>query len=332
MKYEGQMNTSQAPKRYFYHSFPRRKLPGIDSYDQGLRILSSMVKHGLLLVPEVRQVASEFYLDGSRGPDLFIQQKRISFTELRPDELRQHGECFGYFAIEFEIEVLRALCAMPVIYIPEPIHTGGNNIIEGIGSTFVYRLGEIEDALVRLAILEQNVNSLLDNESLQMKIPDRSGSKERCTIRGAKHLVRWLRGQARPFEELLNAIRAFEGLFYPADDMRYTDMLGYYRQREWRIMANIINWGVPLSRSLDEKMKQEILSTDSEFFGEEIRFRSGLHRRIDQCQVVGEIEGKHILSHACRVIVPDAVVDAARRILEPIIDASNVVSLCSMEG
>jgi hypothetical protein len=106
------------PRRFFYHSFPRRR-GSEETYEveKGLTILRLMKKMGLLLTPENIKwpdVSSE----GSLSEPWTIVQIRCCFTELGPTELLQHAEVFGHFAIEFEIKVLPRLGAIPVFYLP----------------------------------------------------------------------------------------------------------------------------------------------------------------------------------------------------------------------
>ncbi len=96
--------------RYFYHSFPRRN----HTQDRGIRVLNSIIQYGLLLTPELVQAA----LPNDPENPFCIFQQRISFTELAPSELQQHAETFGAFAIEFEIEKLLQIGALPVFYFP----------------------------------------------------------------------------------------------------------------------------------------------------------------------------------------------------------------------
>src|SRR5262245_56796620 len=98
-------------ERFFYHSFPRR--PSVN----GLSILRSIIERGLLLTPEKFEFREPLD-DGSSSAPASIFQKRICFTELSPNELPAHSKLFGTFALEFDINTLRAMGAIPVFYVP----------------------------------------------------------------------------------------------------------------------------------------------------------------------------------------------------------------------
>ena len=98
--------------RFFCHSFPRRRRD-TDSLaiDKGLVILSSIVRSGFLLTPEMVEWR-EHLDDGTQSDPIQVFQKRVCFTELAPQELSEHGNLFGAFAIEFPLENLRLLGRM----------------------------------------------------------------------------------------------------------------------------------------------------------------------------------------------------------------------------
>jgi hypothetical protein len=102
--------------RNFYHNFPRIRL----WYDRqkilkdGLKILKSIHTIGLILAPELVEWKQVLIDENTRST--IVRQNRISFTELSSDEIGEHGKKFGPFSLEFEIETLRRLGALPVIY------------------------------------------------------------------------------------------------------------------------------------------------------------------------------------------------------------------------
>ena len=60
-----------------------------------------------------------------------VLQKRVCFTELALHELPQHAEKFGHFALEFEIDTVRRLGAVPVFYVPQPTSAAGDGSAVG---------------------------------------------------------------------------------------------------------------------------------------------------------------------------------------------------------
>gem|GEM_PF-4379001 len=86
--------------RYFYHSFPRR---AHHDADRAKRILASISKNGLLLVPE--EVSWTDPTQNDKSMRIHAIQRRACFTELTSDELGQHANVFGAFAIEADEKV-----------------------------------------------------------------------------------------------------------------------------------------------------------------------------------------------------------------------------------
>src|SRR5260370_1024189 len=104
-------------ERYFYHSFPRRGRNENVEVEKGLKVLELIRDFGLLLTPEI--TAWEYpHADGSRPREMTMVQRRACFTELSPRELPRHASEFGHFALEFEVDTLKSLHALPVFYLP----------------------------------------------------------------------------------------------------------------------------------------------------------------------------------------------------------------------
>ena len=298
--------------RYFYHSFPRRV--GEDEIKKGLQILESMVESGLLLTPE-QTSWSEPLTDGTHSEPWKIIQKRACFTELSPSELQDHAAVFGHFAIEFEVQTMREIGGIPVFYLPRPSKDDVG--LESTAASLLCRMGEIQRLLNRLGDLEKLVGQEPNKRRLLAVQDNRSGESQdtRITFGGAEDLLAFLNNESQPVAILGNALRAFSGFFYPTEDLRYMDLLGYYRQREWRIVANMSKLGEELTRDLFDNEKAALLELDEQFFGRETEYFTGTYRLCDQSQYFPELEGRSFVTYARRVIVPDEAVDEAAKIL-----------------
>jgi len=279
---------------------------------------------GLLLTPEIIEwpdVPSK----GSPLAPWYVATKRCSFTELTPVELLQHADFFGHFAIEFDIQVLRSLGAIPVFYLPQTSSTNAG--AETLATAFVACIGEIEILFDRLSQLEELARSN-PNKDERLRV----NHETRCSVGGAEDLLSFLTEGNQPVINLHGALQALSGLFYPAEDLNYTNLLGYYRQREWRILANMAKDGVELTRSLDAGEMQSLLELDPEFFSEQLLFRTGIYyRRVDQCKLFEQLDGNPIIRYARRVIVPAVAVARAKEILNKS-SSPPVVALESLDG
>jgi hypothetical protein len=105
-------------ERFFYHSFPRRGAATAAEIEKGKQILTAIRDFGLVLTPQLIEWSQQSL--GAPPRTLPILQKRVCFTELSPKELPGHTEKFGHFSLEFEIDTVRRLGAMPVFYVPQP--------------------------------------------------------------------------------------------------------------------------------------------------------------------------------------------------------------------
>lgn len=257
---------------YAFHTFPRR------NHDLGnaLRVLQSIIECGLLLTPEVTEW-SEPLSDGGRSEPFFLQQKRCCFTALRTDELPGHMDRFGPFSIRYDLMAFRRLGGMPVAYVPRSDQRYGGHA--AVGETLLARLADIEGVLQRLADLEKKGQGIFSTPA------------------------------GRSMTDLVNALRVFEGFIYMAnrtDD----DLTEYFRQREWRIVANIVaSDGNPLALGLPEECRRRLLQIDQEFFGGELEFRSGRHVRIDMTTAIHTVEAQHVLNFADALIVPEEAIE-----------------------
>jgi hypothetical protein len=231
--------------------------------------------------------------------DYSILQSHCCFTELAPVELRQHARKFGRFAIEFDIKALRTLGGIPVFYLPRKSKTGV--AAEKLSEKFVVCLAEIGVLLDRLMQLE-----------------------------GTDGLPAVLTEGNQPLTSLRNTFRNLSGFFYPAENLKHTGLLGYYRQREWRIAANIAQNGVLVARCPNEGEVKWLLELDQKFFGRRLKHPSTgeKFRIVDGCRVFERLNRKRTLRYARRVIVPAVAVERAKEILNDMGD--RVVALESI--
>ncbi len=299
---------------YFYHSFPRGyKEENANSVDKALYILTSIANNGFLLVPEIiewREPLQGGFLSNS----IYNSQKRICFTELAPSELLGHTKCFGPFSLEYGVTELRKLGAVPVFYIPKEERY---EYLGGIGGTLIARLYEIQEVLMKLRVLNEICDECSDKDVLVPPINIGEISRNiNCTVSSAEELIHYLTEGTQKPNILEYAIRGLSNLFYPTEDIKYNTLLYYYRQREWRIIANIAKDGKPIDRDLEEEEKEAIVEIDKQFFTEELIFPTGKHRRVDQCKYFTRLEGKHVLEFANRVIVPQESVSNAQSLLK----------------
>lgn len=255
-------------ERFFYHSFPRPR-NGVDSLEQGKRILELIADHGLVLAPEKIEFR-ESLQNGSKSDPISIFQKRMCFTELSPKELIQHVDAFGPISLEWNLAKLRSMGAVPVFYVSL---NAPPNSLEGIGSSLVARLANIQALLSSIEALSSVANNTLDPlEPIRITKKGVPEFATRLSAGGAIDLVQFLEYQSQPVSSLTASARALAGYFYPIENLDFTGPLGYYRQREWRVLANMLQLGEPVTHQVPEEVQKKLIAVSSDFWGKEIDF------------------------------------------------------------
>lgn len=302
------------PESYFYHSFPRRyREDPAAEIDSGLKILSSIISSGFLLSPEITEW-KERRDDGSLGERWENIQKTCSFTDLSPNKLSEHSKRFGRFSVEFDSQSFRELGGIPVFYLPRASEEDRG--LESLAASLVARTGEIQTLLNRLAEVETDLPANVNKNRNVAYNKNGQQVCTRCSYEGAQDLIDFLTDGTQPVYILRNALRVLAGFMYPTENLKYTGMLAYYRQREWRLIANMSHNGQDIDRDLTDPEKDKLVAIDNEFFGKEIKYRTGTYRRVDQCRIFSMLDGKPVIQYAKRVIVPSEAVTRAVKLLE----------------
>jgi Putative abortive phage resistance protein AbiGi, antitoxin len=304
-------------ERYFYHSFPRRGKNEIQENEKGLKILKSICDFGLLLTPEVSEYKYEHANETPPRVEQILQ-KRICFTELSSKELKLHSENFGHFSIEFEIDILKKMGAIPVFYIPLSLNSDENGV--SIGSVLLIQFVDTLNLIRRL----NTINGLPEQGALRAKLPFKidypqnpaiSRTFEIDTVESS-NLLKAVNHGLTPLPTLVNALEGILGFFYPADNRRVSKGLEYYRQREWKICLNLTFAGKPgILRPISESERKELLLIDQTFFSKKLIFQNTEIDFLKECFVLWEFENKHPIELAKRVIVPNEVKESAKKIL-----------------
>ena len=103
-----------------------------------------------------------------------------------------------------------------------------------------------------------------------------------------------------------------QAMFYPTDDPRQDQELGYYRQREWRITADYSMNGSPRGRSLEDDEKKLLLGINESFWGSRTHSSRAL-RRVDEALALVQPTPGELIGMVRRLIVPDEFGEKARK-------------------
>jgi hypothetical protein len=292
---KGKMNNTK-----LYHCFPRRKRDG-NEIDKGLSILKSILTHGILLTPEIIKWTEEIHNNNLTNE--FVQvSKRVCFTELEEEDLNNHFNLFGNFALAFDIGDLINIGALPVFYIPRM--DAFKNY--GLGPALITQLAHIQSLLKRIALYENYASriaevtpnshlmarytengdmhifsagtiesiripkSILENCAKHNKdfIPPRLnefGSPLGFSIGGLNNFLKILFYDIHNSSVLNNVLGGFSSIIYPTERQK-DRFLEYYKQREWRILGGVEQYSKRITQDLNENHKFDLLKIDKDFF------------------------------------------------------------------
>jgi len=321
-------------ERFFYHSFPRLR-PG-DQMDEvvekGLAILNNIKELGLVIAPEIVEWKQPL-VDGSNRITR-LRQKRISFTELARIQVKEHGKKFGPFSLEFKIDALRRLGALPVIYMPQSLRASGD--LSTLGAMIVTQLGDVKYTINQL----HNLSQISDPRYIMMNLapPGATHVEENYTLnlqnvddkntivatrtvpaKVVRDVIDHIGFRNAPFELMIGVLSLVQTLFYPTDDELHDDLLSYYRQREWRIVGGLLFNGVAHGRQLTDVEKGRLLMIDKRFWSRQISDDQGAFRRIDETVVIDRFEGKPISALLSSIFVPPEAFDRTRSLFGDIV-------------
>lgn len=225
------------------------------------------MKYGFLLVPERDKLGDSY-------------QRRMCFTALARHELEAHTKSFGPFAIEFTVPNLFKCGAIPAVYLPQL--TDNDADLSGAGTMILKSLDQIEKVF----------RDLKDDQSPVIQKLDRELRMDGTNL----HELRWVAS-------------TFRNLFYPTG--RETEMaknpLGYYQQREWKIIENFArkdSFGNAVCdvTKLAGSAPIELITANDWLTG---RISDG-ERFIDKSLLLSSVAGVQVTDLINRIIVPDA--------------------------
>ena len=122
--------------------------------------------------------------------------------------------------------------------------------------------------------------------------------------------------KAIPFDHSSAVLRLMMNLFYPTDDDYTGTQLGYYRQREWRLIKSGIAFhGHPMTRPLTQHERESLIEIDSPFWSRDIASPYGTGKRVDLAVIYQPIKGWDFLKLAKAIIVPEQGLERAKAIM-----------------
>jgi hypothetical protein len=313
-------------ERKFFHSFPRPKQgesPN-DTLDRGLRILALMKKIGLLLAPEL--VPWDVSIISNGAEQLSTLQRRACFTELSEAELPAHGAIFGPIALSFDLMALRSAGATPVIYVPQSV---SESLLSQIGTFCVRGAYHTQYVLKQLqGLKELSFPEIVaarfgyppePNYRLNLRNTDAAGSvvaDYSVAAEDVRHVLQHVGFNNIPFDHSIGVLTVFLNMFYPTDNAYTGDVLGYYRQREWRVIAGEINFNLrPMGRSLSQSEIADVEDIDPKFWQRELTVDGVSTRRSALALVYDPVPDWNLFQLVDEVLAPQDAVERIREIV-----------------
>lgn len=263
--------------RSLFHSFPRPKSTEDPSQtvNRGLEILRYMFDVGIVLAPEAVTWQHPY------GDPTILVQKRACFTELSQSELPEHAKTFGPFTLQFSSAKLRSVGAMPVIYAPQAIPGHPSSelaefcVKAATHTKYVLeRLEELKKLALNLETGYYEGKPVHPQATIRLQNVDPAGnvvgeySIKPTDISG---LMRYVGFRNIPLDHSIAMLGVYENMFYPTDNTHANDQLGYYRQREWRLISSSIAMeGVHHTRSLTPHEQTKLEAIDISFWSRSI--------------------------------------------------------------
>ena len=322
-----------------YHSFPRGREN--NPSDKGIKIFENILKHGLLLVPEIISYPGKLDDKGKETGKFSLVQCRFCLTASDNIEslVKEQGNSFGDFHLEFTDEKAYEIGAIPVMYVPKAKSENNPNSLWHLASSFIHRLSDLNTITTMLEYFYKASEKFSRED--EFTVTSETGLKKEVNIAQLRDILELILegtvnihdkkkqegGEKKDkneveFEEIRGAIQGLCSLFYFTDvlekhnDGKYGYLL-YFRQREWRIIQGMSIKGKEQDRYLtDGKEKADILAVDPGFFTRklDLDFANGRNRRIDLCRILSAINDKPVQSYINLIYVPPDLYEKSRDI------------------
>jgi len=311
--------------RFFFHTFPRPKQCELSEATQNraLSILRFMKEAGLVLAPEI--VNWQLPLQEGGVEHLPILQRRACFTELSVGELDGHMATFGPISLSFDIDKLRAIGLTPVIYVPQGAGIGSLSQISSFCVKAAWhtryvlqRLQELKEVSDPATALKRFGYPLSPNATLQLQNTDPTGTAVANYTVPASNvdaMMKHIGYRNIPFDHSIGMLSVFLNIFYPTDNTHSGELLGYYRQREWRLIGGELNFNNRLlGRPLTQPEIARLMTIDEHFWSRELSWAGSLRPRSALAVIYDPADKWDFFEIVEKVFVPRSIEMEARAI------------------
>lgn len=352
-----------------HHSFPgflsesRKNVKNVKTEDYlnvGAAILRSILRHGLLLVPEDLSLRPSPYTSRAdkreliqKGePMLILRQKRACFTlstagglfERREgiSEHRSHAELFGQFSIGVDPVHASTLGILPVIHYYDYLPGGADEVRNAVSPYLVDRLVEIRNllsilshikatahpelpyALTREILCDMHVEPYNEDEIVSLL--------DKLDKRTARSVFKLFATDRVPMWNLVESVDMLLALFQTTHSRSRNRHLAYYEQREWRLIQHGTQSHSTYSlgeRSWIDSPDNEETVKKKKVFVQSIKdvlyYSPWLKESLSESWVLESTGGLPFRDYVGEIVVPQVSAPPVRKLLQEIFPQKHIV-------
>jgi hypothetical protein len=257
--------------------------------------------------------------DGS-AEHLQVLQQRVCFTELAINELDRHAATFGPITLSFGIDQLRQAGLTPVR-----------------ASRFWCGFAQPDRHLLRKSCVAYSIRlratpgfkgdersghpaarfgyPLEINATFNLTNTDPAGNvvaNYPVPVANVNSIMRYVGYRNIPFDHSIGMLTVFLNIFYPTDNTHSGELLGYYRQREWRLIGGGLDFnGRPMARSLTPAEADRLVTIDQSFWSRELTIEGNAQARSTLARMYDPIENWNFFDLVQNIFVPRSIADRA---------------------
>lgn len=147
--------------------------------------------------------------------------------------------------------------------------------------------------------------------------PDgKNKTEQRVLLNDIQKILSYVTYRSIPFDHSAHVLDYYLNLFYPTDNTHINDDLGYYRQREWRLISSGIGIkGRQVSRPLSPAEIVDLENVDPRFWSREITRDGKNYRRSELARLYDPKPDWNLFEAIEAIVAPEIAVSTVRSIV-----------------
>lgn len=180
------------------------------------------------------------------------------------------------------------------------------------------RLQDLKVASNPTSALEKVGYPLCPNATLQLKNTDPEGkivADYTIPASNVDAVMKHIGYRNIPFDHSIGMLSVFLNIFYPTDNAYSGELLGYYRQREWRLIGGELNFNNrPIGRGLTPAETIRLTAIDQRFWSRELVLDGVSQNRSALAVIYDPAQNWNFFDLVEKVFVPRSIEERARAI------------------